>query len=130
LQPRPSTIDAKQRAEAAELVELAAKARRAFPRGAVDIAQTQVLLALARESDGRGVSETAADLALDASTVSHAARELRDEGLIAEASDPSDGRRRVYSLTAAGERAVAKYLRARRLAASSDRLDSQVTLRP
>jgi len=113
LQDQPTQIDTTERLQAAKLVELAARARRAFPRGQRDITETQVLLALARRRDPRGVNETAADLALDASTVSHAIGDLRARGLIVDAIDPSDGRRRAYALTPAGERVVGEYLRAR-----------------
>ncbi len=113
LQDQPAQLDTTERLLAAKLVELAACARRAFPRGQRDITETQVLLALARRSGARGVNETAADLALDPSTVSHAISDLRARQLILDAADPSDGRRRAYSLTPAGEREVGEYLRAR-----------------
>jgi DNA-binding transcriptional ArsR family regulator len=108
-----SGIGPSERAQASELVGLAARARRAFPRGGADITETQVLLALALAVDvgGCGVSETAIALSLDGSTVSHAIRQLRGQGLVGDAACPADGRRRAYSLTRAGERAVAQYLR-------------------
>jgi DNA-binding MarR family transcriptional regulator len=113
LQKQRATIDPQQRAVAVELVELAASARRAFPRGQLDITATQVLLALALDHAGRGVKQTAAVLALDASTVSHALRDLRNQQLITDVAHSVDGRRRAYALTPAGDRFVSEYLRAR-----------------
>jgi DNA-binding MarR family transcriptional regulator len=106
-----SGIGPAERARAMELVAIAARARRAFPRGGMDVTATQVLLALAAVGGGRGVNETAADLSLDGSTVSHAIRDLRSRRLVEEVARSADRRRREYTLTCSGARAVSEYLR-------------------
>ena len=55
------------------------------------------------------VSEIRAYLGLDSGLVSRMLRGLEDEGLIATSPDPDDGRRRVVSLTSAGEAEFAAY---------------------
>src|SRR5213080_1585893 len=55
--------------------------------------------------DGAGVRELRERLALDSGYLTRLLRRLGDEGLVAVAPDPADRRRRVATLTRAGDRA-------------------------
>ncbi len=79
----------------------------AFDRAAqetgLSAAQACLLVQLRRRS--RSMSDLAAELACDASNVSHLVARLEARGLVAREPDPSDRRSRHVSITAAGRRA-------------------------
>jgi DNA-binding MarR family transcriptional regulator len=107
----PNRTDPRHRART--LLDQAAAVRRAFPRGAMGL-ETAALQALLHVwlTPGSGARETAAALKLDRSTASHALRALAEAELVAgDAASSSDGRRRGYRTTAAGEAIVTAFLR-------------------
>ncbi|MEW6477349.1 MAG: MarR family transcriptional regulator [Actinomycetota bacterium] len=66
------------------------------------------------DQGGLRLSELAAELELDASTVSRQVRQLEAAGLVARRADPGDGRASVVVLTPAGKRVLGRVAAARR----------------
>jgi DNA-binding MarR family transcriptional regulator len=106
-----------------------------------------VLLARLHEHGPLRLSDLAALLFLDVSTVSRHARSLEDRGFVARADDPDDGRAVRLRLTPGGERVLEKAFanrqawldgciadwsddERRRLAEDLDRLADALTRRP
>lgn len=82
---------------------------------APDRAALGVLWVLAEAGESR-LSDVAARLCLDPSTVSRQVRQLTDAGFVGRASDPDDGRAWRLDLTAAGRRVLADAQAGRRAA--------------
>jgi DNA-binding MarR family transcriptional regulator len=61
--------------------------------------QFGLLLCLARSAEGLSQSEIAGQLAVDRATLTELVHRMSDQGHVAVARDPRDGRRRVASLT-------------------------------
>lgn len=86
----------------------------------IDRAGLGVLWALEEHGEQR-MSDVAAFLGLDLSTVSRQVRTLADEGLLARVSDPVDGRASRLSITGRGTDVLDQF-RSRRRAVLSERL--------
>jgi len=63
--------------------------------------------------DGMRLSDLAAAVELDASTVSRQIKQLEDKGIVERASDPDDGRASLIRITAAGREVMQAALRRR-----------------
>ena len=100
-----------------EFVEIPARARRMYPRTGfetngtkLDTTSLQILIALTLAGqDGKTLSGLAHDLALDLSTVSHAAKTLRLAELIDDAPG-NGGRHKSVRATRAGGAAARRYV--------------------
>jgi DNA-binding MarR family transcriptional regulator len=102
---------ARKQAQAA--LDVAAAARRFFPRGGyegLDAPSLQVLLALLVAS-GQSVTSLQQLLLVTQSQVSKSVTRLLDDGLIVQEYDAHDARVRRHSLTRCGEQLVERYLR-------------------
>lgn len=73
------------------LIVLGRRMRQRFPGDEVDFSAIPVMRALEKAGQSR-VSALAAQLGLDASTVSRQVRQLEDRGLLQRSGDPDDGR--------------------------------------
>lgn len=100
-----------------EFVEIPARARRMYPRAGfqtngtkLDTTSLQILIALTLAGpDGKTLSTLAHDLALDLSTVSHAAKALRVAELIDDAPG-NGGRHKPVRVTPTGARTARRYV--------------------
>jgi DNA-binding MarR family transcriptional regulator len=79
----------------------------------ITLAQYRMLAVLA-DDDGQNVRDLAARLGVDRSTATRMCNRLVHAGLIGRATDPSDRRAVVISLTGEGRKVVAAVTRARR----------------
>lgn len=75
-------------------------------RHGLDFASIAVLFTVAHHGDGVRISEVAAEVHLDLSTVSRHVRALQDRGHLAKACDPQDRRASLVTITDTGGSAL------------------------
>lgn len=97
----------------ATLVSLGRLVRRRYPGDRIDFTALPLLKVLDHHGPMR-ISMVAAQLGLDASTVSRHARHLEDQGLLERADDPDDGRASRVMVTGHGRACLVEAAASRR----------------
>lgn len=95
------------------LMQLGRRLRERHPDDLLDPSTMPLLFRLRCRGPER-LSDLAAGLRLDASTVSRHVRQLEDGGLLERTGDPADGRASVVALSAVGASLLAEAMRRRR----------------
>lgn len=109
----PTEPETAEEAVMLAMMSLGRRMRHRFPGDQVEFSALPVLVTLLHQGPMR-LSTLAAELGLDASTVSRHARHLGDRGFLERTDDPDDGRANRVAVSAAGASCLEQGAAARR----------------